>query len=259
MHETCSSPRDQVTDVYMNETSIIYLDYPVMESKEAIVLEEAEKNSGDQYLASSNPNDNQNITDTFDLPSRQSAMPEFVNSMVNKISKEGGTEESLVHIHTKDSCRQCGKEPEGAGTFGGAIVPIPATVDLTVPLNLGDKKSRHRKSRSQKTKLLGKETSKDNAIHDLVMETNRKIAGKTLSSSSSGIGISIEPSVSFVQGSCMVNVEGEDSHDDVCGACRDGGNLICCDSCPSTFHEECAGLKVRVSLFFLTYYVTLFR
>ncbi|XVF36422.1 hypothetical protein REPUB_Repub19eG0057200 [Reevesia pubescens] len=31
--------------------------------------------------------------------------------------------------------------------------------------------------------------------------------------------------------------------DEVCSTCRDGGELICCDHCPSAFHVNCLGLK----------------
>ncbi|XP_044346501.1 increased DNA methylation 1-like [Triticum aestivum] len=34
-----------------------------------------------------------------------------------------------------------------------------------------------------------------------------------------------------------------DRSDDACGVCADGGQLLCCDSCPSTFHPECVAVQ----------------
>ncbi|OIW18994.1 hypothetical protein TanjilG_20267 [Lupinus angustifolius] len=49
---------------------------------------------------------------------------------------------------------------------------------------------------------------------------------------------------SKLQVSNLISVSDEDLNDNTCIVCVDYGNLLCCDSCPSNFHQSCLEMDV---------------
>ncbi|GMN54399.1 hypothetical protein TIFTF001_023527 [Ficus carica] len=49
-------------------------------------------------------------------------------------------------------------------------------------------------------------------------------------------------------GNPTVQIDENDKNDDSCGLCGDGGELLCCDHCPSTYHPACLSTQVYSGL-----------
>lgn len=70
---------------------------------------------------------------------------------------------------------------------------------------------------------------------EVIPEIGKQPGDSLVDSSTSGYCNSIQQNVPKVSSEPTK----EDSNEDWCAVCMDGGELICCDNCPKVFHVNC--------------------
>ena len=173
----------------------------------------------------------------------------------------------------RNSKESAGSDGGGYVLYNGKRTVLAWMIDMgTVPL---DGKVQYLKRRKTRTVLKGKITT-DGIQCDCCGETFaisdfEAHAGSKSCQPLKNICLEYGPSLLHCQleswhrqdesdrkGFHFVDIDGQDPNDDTCGICGDGGNLICCDSCPSTFHQSCLEIKVRI-YFCIPIIVAIFR
>ncbi|KAF9682897.1 hypothetical protein SADUNF_Sadunf05G0155700 [Salix dunnii] len=158
----------------------------------------------------------------------------------------------------RNSKEDAGSDGDGYVLYNGKRTVLAWMIDMgTVPL---DGKVQYLKRRKTRTVLKGKITT-DGIQCDCCGETFaisdfEAHAGSKSCQPLKNICLENGPSLLHCQleswhrqnesdrkGFHFVDIDGQDPNDDTCGICGDGGNLICCDSCPSTFHQSCLEIK----------------
>lgn len=51
--------------------------------------------------------------------------------------------------------------------------------------------------------------------------------------------------MSFFQEGEGIKEQEEDEHMEFCRVCKDGGELLCCDQCPSAYHVHCLSPPIK--------------
>ncbi|XP_020244829.1 uncharacterized protein LOC109822947 isoform X2 [Asparagus officinalis] len=110
------------------------------------------------------------------------------SNLNDKKSKHNKKRLEKIEKVTKEKPREClkgdhiqheGEKPEADGFRAVAVVANPATIDSTIVLNPGDKKSKLSRRKTEKTEYARKESFKSKATDSSVKETSKEIREDT--------------------------------------------------------------------------------
>ncbi|EEB19753.1 conserved hypothetical protein [Pediculus humanus corporis] len=138
-----------------------------------------------------------------------------------------------IHLKTQNSCLG-GNNGEMRMTTSNSAVTSSASKTPSPGTSKEDPSTRMDKFCQDSVNDLMTTIAKlDSNGIEVIPETIKQAADSLVDSSTSGFCNNIQQ---MVKSSDMVK---EDSNEDWCAVCMDGGELICCDNCPKVFHVNC--------------------